>query len=303
MPQIRRREFDGLLVDSPEMLFAASSQSWESVCYSFAGLNNPVAVSRYPWARIMGGCFERRHIACLNRIRPDAYIAAADSAAIEAFHRRTGNALDRSRFHQFPTRVDTGLFFPMDMEEARRELGLPMDAAIFVATGRLCWTKGWDLLLESFVRIRRQCPSSALIFLGDGEDRGKALARAGALGVRESVTITGFLPQSAVARHMNAASVCLVGSRNEGWSLAMCEMVACGKAVVSTDVSGARDMVEDGLNGYVVRGRDPQRYAEAVGKAMKLENAAEHSLRLAGKYAVKNLASDLGALWPPLGRA
>ena len=300
IPQIREKEFSGLLIDSPEMLFAASSYKWSSVCYCFAGVNNPVANSRYPWTRILGGYFEKRHITSLNRMKPDVMIAAADHTAIEEFHHRTGNVLDRSRFHQFPTRVDTDLFHPLNVEEARRGLGLPLDSKIFVTTGRLCWIKGWDLLLEALMSIKREFPDAILIFVGDGEDRANLEARAKALGVQENVRITGFVPQSDVVRYINAADVCLVGSHREGWSLAMCEMIACGKAVVSTDVSGARDMVLSGKSGYVVEGRDPHNYAAAVQEAMTLTNAGTYSLNLSEKYSVKTLADELAALWVPL---
>jgi len=300
MPQIRQKELSGLFIDSPEMLFAASSYEWPSICYRFAGVNNPVANSRYPWTRILGGYFEKYHIACLNRMQPDVMIAAADHAAIEEFHNRTGNILDRSRFHQFPTRVDTDLFHPMDISEVCRALGIPLDAKVFVATGRLCWIKGWDILLEALIYVKQEHPNAVLIFVGDGEDRAKVELRAEAMGLQENVRITGFVPQSDVVRYMNAADVCLVGSYREGWSLAMCEMIACGKAVVSTDVSGARDMVHNGRNGYVVAKRDPHIFAEAIYNAMNLENAAAHSLGLSEKYAVKNLACELEMLWTPL---
>lgn len=297
LPEIRKKQFGGLFLDSPEMLFAAAPYKWESVCYRFAGVNNPVANSRYPWARAFGGWFEKCHIASLMRMNPDVMIAAADHAAIEDFYHRTDNVLNRSRFHQFPTRVDTDMFYPIECQEARKSLSLPLDAKIFVATGRLCWIKGWDLLLEALVYLQQKYPESILIFVGDGEDHAKLEALAKALGVLKNVQITGFVPQPDVVRYMNAADVCLVGSHREGWSLAMCEMITCGKAVVSTDVSGAWDMVQDGKNGYVVSVRDPDEYATAIGKAMNLKETAMHSLNLAEKYSVKRLAPELEALW------
>lgn len=297
MTCIRNMEFSGVLIDSPEMLFVAVSYRWESICYSFAGVNNPVANSRYPWARALGGLFEKYHISILRRMNPDVMIAAADHEAIEEFHHRTGNVLDRSRFHQFPTRVDTDLFYPIAIEEARKSMGLPLDAKIFVTTGRLCWIKGWDFLLQALVHLRQQYPCSTLIFVGDGEDHAKVEAYAKKLGVQENIRITGFVPQSDVVLYMNAADVCLVGSHREGWSLAMCEMIACGKAVVSTDVSGAKDMIKDGLNGYVLSVRDPDEYATAIYKAMNLKEVASQSLNLAENYSVKRLAPALEALW------
>jgi len=300
MPKIQQKDFSGLLIDSPEMLFAASTYKWPSVCFSFAGVNNPIANSRYPWARIMGGFFEKIFIASLNRIKPDLIIAAADQLTIQEFHNRTGHRLERSRFHQFPTRVDTDLFHPMDTETIRKTLGIPLDSMVFVTTGRLCWIKGWDLLLEALVHIKKDHPSVVLIFVGDGEDHSNLELRAKALGVIDNIRITGFILQSEVVRYMNAADVCLVGSHREGWSVAMCEMLACGKPIVSTNVSGASDMVHDGVNGFVVAGRDSSVYAAAIKKAMHLEHADDHSLKLSEKYALNKLANDLSKLWAPL---
>lgn len=300
MRKIREIEFSGLFIDSPEMLFAVSPYSWKSVCYRFAGVNNPVANSRYSRSRALGKYFEKYHIATLNRMNPDVIIASADQDAIDEFHERTGNILDQSRFYQFPTRVDTELFFPIDNLQARMRLDLPLEIRIFVATGRLCWIKGWDLLLDALANIKKELPNSILIFVGDGEDHNILASRAKALCVYENIKITGFIPQQDVALYMNAADVCLVASHREGWSLAMCEMLACGKPVVTTNVSGAQDMVKNGRNGYIVSERDPKLYANAVFKAINLENANEYSLKISEKYAVKNLAHELRELWGPL---
>ena len=47
MPQIYALGVKNLFIESPELLFAAVNYKWESVCYRFAGVNNPVANSRY----------------------------------------------------------------------------------------------------------------------------------------------------------------------------------------------------------------------------------------------------------------
>ncbi len=300
MPKIRQMDFCGVLIDSPEILFAASSYNWESICYRFAGVNNPVANSRYPWARILGEPFEKYHIRILSRMNPNTMIAAADQKAIEEFLTRTGNVLDRTRFHMFPTRVNTHIFYPIERNTARNFLRLPLDRKILVATGRLCWIKGWAFLLKALVHIKENHPDVLLVFVGDGEDRGGIEQSVQNMDLSKNVLITGFVSQSDVMRYMNAADVCLVGSHREGWSLAMCEMLACGKPVVSTDVSGASDMICDGMNGYVVKNRDPQSFSEAICKAFKLFEAKAYSLQKAKIYSIENLAKDLASLWSPI---
>jgi glycosyltransferase involved in cell wall biosynthesis len=300
MSIIREIKFKGLLIDCPELLFAASTFKWGSVCYSFAGVNNPVANSRYIWARWLGGQFEKYFIDCLIKVNPEVMIAAADLEAINEFFVRTGNRLNRSRFYQFPTRVDTEVFYPIKMRDARRMLNLPQEAKIFTTTGRLNWVKGWNFLLESIVLVKQKYPLVILIFVGDGEDRTEIEKYARMKGIHENIRITGFISQLNVARFMNAADVCLVGSHHEGWSLAMCEMIACGKVVVSTDVSGAHDMIKDGKNGYIVTKRDPKEYAQKIFQALKLTQPSEYSIKIAQEYSIENLHHSLTRLWPPL---
>jgi glycosyltransferase involved in cell wall biosynthesis len=169
-----------------------------------------------------------------------------------------------------------------------------------VVTGRLCWIKGWELLLEAVKILKCSIFKIRLIFVGDGEDRASLEKKASLVGLTENVQITGFISQFEVVKYINASDVCIVGSYQEGWSLAMCEIIACGKTLVSTDVSGARDMVHNGRNGFVVMERTPEVYAKAIMEAMQLPNAKIHSLQISERYALKNLAKDLGSLWGPL---
>jgi len=288
-----------LILDDPELLFPASTLPWKSVCYRFAGLNNPVSNSRYPWLRWLGGAFERRMATALVRISPAAIIAAADEAAIADFKKRIGSPLDDYKIHCFPTRVNTNLFYPEPRDTVREILGLPLNAPIFTVTGRLCRIKGWSLLLDSLRILKDRLPEARLIFIGDGEDRQSLLQKAAALDIADRVQITGFVPQPAVRRYLNAGDVCLVGSVREGWSLAMLEMLACGKPIVSTDVSGTRAMIRHGVNGFIV-GRDPVRFAAAAADALNLSDARAASLAVARQFSVETLARDLSAIWPPV---
>jgi glycosyltransferase involved in cell wall biosynthesis len=289
-----------VFTDSPEFLLALSGRHWESVCYRFAGVNNPVAFSRYPWLRFLGGSYEWLMLKTLQKVNPDVMIAAADQRAIDAFFERTRAKLDRSKFHQFPTRVDTELFCPMPRDSVRQELCFSQDRLILVATGRLCWIKGWDLLLEALNVLVKSRPDTQLIFVGDGEDHQAVIQRSKQLGVYKNILITGFLPQAEVVKYINAADVCTVASHREGWSLAMCEILACGQRIVSTDVSGARDMVHQGKNGFIVSGREPEDYANAILDSLELVGASEYSLKISSKYAVNQLVRDLGSIWSPL---
>ena len=64
----------------------------------------------------------------------------------------------------------------------------------------------------------------------------------------------------------------------------MVEQLACGKALVSTLVSGAEDMIKDGVNGFVVRNRNPENYAEKMIAEDHLPDAEAYSRKLAEEH-------------------
>jgi glycosyltransferase involved in cell wall biosynthesis len=238
--------------------------------------------------------------AALRGMRPDLLIAAADEQSVEDFSSRMSGRLPDVPVVSFPTRVDTALFYPEDKFHARRTLGWTSEGTILVALGRLCWVKGWELLLQALAELRSRGSSAMLAFVGDGEDRRNVYEMAASLGVADHIQITGFVPHDTVRTCINAADLCVVGSYQEGWSVAMLEELACGKPIVSTPVSGASRLVQPGKNGFIVQERHPVAYADAIEAALTLTAADAVSLEIAQHFSAGTLAHDLATLWRPL---
>ncbi len=300
MRKIRACGLRNVIVQFPEALVAITPFSWKSVCYILHGVNNPFTNSRYRILRPLGCFFEPLLAIMLDWIGVDVVLAAADERAINDLIVRSRFRLKRERIVKFPTCVDQGIFRPYPIDEARKSLKLPSGHKWLVSCGRISWIKGWDLLLNTLQLARKKEPNLCLIFVGDGEDREYLLSMAESLGIRQAVWVTGIVSQKEVAMYLNAADVCLVASHCEGWSIAMIEMLACGKPLVTTDVSGASDLVKHEVNGFIVRSRDPEEFSHAIFSALSLPYASETSLRIASEYSVENLYQRLEALWTPL---
>jgi teichuronic acid biosynthesis glycosyltransferase TuaC len=146
----------------------------------------------------------------------------------------------------------------------------------------------------------RRVPDARLVFVGDGEDRASLERAAAESGVSDRIHVTGFVPPRQVATWLNAADLVVVGSHTEGWSVAMLEALGCGKAIVSTAVSGASEMIEQGVNGFVVRSRSPEEFHEAMLGGIALTGAARASLKRARDYDIANLGRRVGAAWKVL---
>jgi glycosyltransferase involved in cell wall biosynthesis len=255
-------------------------------------------MARYRWARLFTRLYDAKLFCALKNV--DVILACADGRAIEGFARRSKGLLQPERIKQFPTRVDTANFKPLPMHQMRQKLKLDGPGSLIVTCGRINKVKGWDLLIRAFRHFLQIYPRARLVFVGDGEDRPALEKTIREQNLAGSVLLVGFQPPSKVAEYLNAANVVVVGSYEEGWSIAMLEALACGRVVVSTDVSGARDMIIQGRNGFIIPNRDPKCFASAVAQALVIENPNSVSLRIAEKYSLVNLRRDLCQVWKPL---
>jgi glycosyltransferase involved in cell wall biosynthesis len=182
----------------------------------------------------------------------------------------------------------------------RGKLRLDAHSPIVVFCGRLNQVKGWEFALDAFKVFLLSVPNATMLFIGDGEDRSAALRKVAHLRLEKRVCFVGNVRGEDVASYLSAANVVVVCSFYEGWSQAMLEALACGKPVVSTDVSGARELISEGENGYVLAAREPRLFAAAMVDALSLPNVEGISLRIAQRYALSSLATDLRTVWPAI---
>ena len=75
---------------------------------------------------------------------------------------------------------------------------------------------------------------------------------------------TGYLSQAEVARAMQSTDAFVLPSFAEGVPVVLMEAQASGKPVVATQVAGVGELVEDGVNGFIVPPGDMQRLSAAI---------------------------------------
>jgi glycosyltransferase involved in cell wall biosynthesis len=156
--------------------------------------------------------------------------------------RRAGqNAGVPAQWSVIPNGVDLARFTPADRTgPARSALPALSDlrpaAPLVVCVGRLCPQKGQDVLLRAWTEVAARLPESRLVLVGEGPDHRRLLRDA-----PRGVLFAGA-PHDTVPWYQ-AADVVVLPSRWEGMALAPLEAMACGRPVVVTDVSGARESV------------------------------------------------------------
>jgi glycosyltransferase involved in cell wall biosynthesis len=146
---------------------------------------------------------------------------------------------------------------------------LPADALPTPAPGqvfhigtvaRMVPIKGLELFLEIAAMLRRESTAVRFSILGDGPLRGELTRKANALSIGDCVEFVA--PRPDPFGYYRSLDLYLNTSVHEGLPLSVIEAMACGKPVVSAAVGGIPEIVADGEDGFLVAGRDPERFAE-----------------------------------------
>ncbi|GGP10875.1 D-inositol-3-phosphate glycosyltransferase [Nonomuraea glycinis] len=171
--------------------------------------------------------------------------------------------------------VNLTVFQPASQHEARRRLGVPMDAYLLLFVGRIQPLKAPDVLLRAASRMLIDDPSlrGRLVVACVGGPSGNGLARpsiltelAAELGIADVTRLVPPAPQPELADWYRAADVTVVPSHSESFGLVALESQACGTPVVAAAVGGLRTAVRDGVSGLLVDGHDPHDWARALSR-------------------------------------
>ena len=164
------------------------------------------------------------------------------------------------------------------MAKARRELGLQNDRPVILFASKFIGRKRAGDLLEAYARLPRAeggQPDPYLILIGDGELRPGLEARMRELGL-DSVLFLGFKNQNELPAYLSLCDVFVLASEREPWGLIVNEAMNAAKPVIVTpEVGAAADLVEDGVNGFVVPARDVDALSGALAKAVQSRELAK----------------------------
>ena len=183
------------------------------------------------------------------------------------------SGIDADKVFRIPIGVDPAVFRPPSGTErtaARAELGLDPEAFVvgsFQKDGvgwgdglEPKWIKGPDVLLQACEFLQPQVPR--LVVLLSGPSRGYVVAGLRRLGIEYRHVRPESL--SGVGRLYHALDACVVASRQEGGPKAVLEAMASRTPLVTTRVGQAQDLVEHGVNGWMLDIEDAEGLAAAL---------------------------------------
>jgi len=138
--------------------------------------------------------------------------------------------------------------YAMGSDPALRKRFAPNGEKLLVHVSNFRPVKRVQDVMGAFLGVRKQMPTR-LLLIGDGPDRQLIEAQCRANGICDDVCFLGKMtdPEAIVA----SCDLFLLASEAESFGLAALEAMACGVPVVSTDVGGTSEVVEDGVAGLL----------------------------------------------------
>lgn len=167
------------------------------------------------------------------------------------------------------------------------------DSETFVVgtSARLVPGKGVDVLIEATALLRERGVPALLVVAGLGHAQASLEAVARQRGVGDAVRFEGFVDDMpAFYSALDAFSLC---SAVEPYGLSLTEAMSCGRAVVATPTTAAKEQIQSGRNGWLLKGFTAAEAAEALA-ALHADPALREQLGNAGRTsATENLDIDL----------
>ncbi|MCL2688552.1 MAG: glycosyltransferase family 4 protein [Chitinispirillia bacterium] len=175
---------------------------------------------------------------------------------------------------QSPFRI---IYPPFNLEKLKAAQNTKFSRSSDIKTigfiGRLSDEKSIDKLLEATKIVSSSYSQARLCIVGTGPLEDQLKKQCDDLGLSKVVEFSGY--KANVFEALKAFDIFVLSSRTEGCPIVILEAMAAGLAVVSTDVGGNPELVEDGKTGILVRPNSPQAMASALLTLLNDESKAQ----------------------------
>lgn len=184
----------------------------------------------------------------LKIVEKSNMIVTMGTKAVDYFHDKGIN----TDFHVVSGGINTKRFY---LAEEAPTIDLIM-------TGRLVPVKRIDVFLQALKLVTDKLPDVTAAIVGAGELHDGLHKLAADLGIDCNVSIVGY--QDDLISWLQKSKIFVLTSDSEGLSLSMIEAMMCGLPAVVSNVGDLGDLVEDGVNGYLVPRRSPDIFAARI---------------------------------------
>jgi len=189
-------------------------------------------------------------------------------------------------------------------------VGIPPHDKLILFVGRIQPLKGIDVLMKALAQVKQQEPklldNVCVSIIGGAPQPDAEIEQAEferletlrvELGIGDMITFLGAKDQDKLVHYYSAAEMVVMPSHYESFGMVALEAMACGTPIIASDVGGLSFSIEDGFNGYLVPGKDPQALAEKIRMLLKYpilrEQFGEQARTWVTRYSWVDIAGEL----------
>jgi glycosyltransferase involved in cell wall biosynthesis len=149
--------------------------------------------------------------------------------------------------------------------------------------------KNLNALLNSLHSVLKKT-DAVLVIVGKGDQK-EAKDISKSLGISNNVVFTGFVDENYLQKCYLLCDIYVCPSKLEGFGLTLLEAMAAGKPIVATNVGAIPELIQDGINGILVKSDDIDGLCSAICKLLENEKMADEMGKM-NIEKVKNFSWD-----------
>jgi glycosyltransferase involved in cell wall biosynthesis len=235
------------------------------------------------------GARQRALLAIERRVNARAARIVAPSTMIRDLlvHRQ---GVPDAKVDVVPYAFDLARYAPPSDEQRRQTrdtLGISSRFAL-ATVGRLYKDKGHKFMIEALRQLIEEIPELVWLVVGDGADRAELDGLVTSSGLDDRIHFLGWRKDA--LQVMGAVDAVVQPSLQEAYSQVMVEALAMGTPLVTTDVSGAGDLITSGETGILVGRADVSGLVRAI-RTLWQDAALRERLRQRGRQLVESRLS------------
>jgi glycosyltransferase involved in cell wall biosynthesis len=154
---------------------------------------------------------------------------------------------------------------------------------LIISIGRLVPWKGFDTLISIFPEIKKNIPDIKLIIAGSGPDKSRLQELIDEQGLQDDVALTGGLDKDVLLRYIKASDVFVLNTGYEGFSHQLLEVMDIGIPIVTTDIGGNPEIIENEKSGLLIGFNDEKEIEKSVIKLLNNKKYGNTLVRQAQK--------------------
>jgi glycosyltransferase involved in cell wall biosynthesis len=177
----------------------------------------------------------------------------------------------------------------------KKQLGIAESSTLIGAAGRITEQKGFDLLPEILSKLMSE--SVHVVIAGEGPLKADIIHAAKELKIDEQIHFIGF--QNNMIEFFRNIDLFILTSRYEGMANVLNEAMSVGIPVVSTNVSGVQELLDEGRLGRIVAINDTTAMAKAIDETLSNEQISPALLKeqIEKKYSLRAMINATEAVF------